>query len=96
LTRCTDKNYLPDKRSNNPDESIKTPQQQLEDYRREVQKIDKLMGNVNTTRSENSSNRHIDDCGNDNTLSLRNARIGKDLIKCHTQKDVRSIFGKSK
>lgn len=44
-------------------------------------------------KERNKPKRKNDSCSGISSLTLRNARVGKKLMKCHTKQDVQSIYG---
>jgi hypothetical protein len=64
--------------------------EQLENYRQNVRYINKITGSENTTTKTNAQE---DPCDGVTQFQLRNARIGKDISKCHSKDDVRHIYG---
>lgn len=62
--------------------------EQLENYRKEVRKVQRITGSKRSQREEKT-----DDCDAVSSLALRNARVSKDVMKCHSMDDVRHIYG---
>ena len=76
--------------SKTPPES---PKQQLQRYREEVEAVEKLIGKepgkVATRRAKSSGL----NCNGVTRLQLRNARVKKQVLICHSKEDVRSMLG---
>lgn len=67
--------------------------EQLENYRRSVRETEKITGSRKESTKRKTDN---DPCASIISLTLRNARISNDVMKCHTMEDVRSIYGDPK
>lgn len=66
--------------------------EQLRNYRRNVRDIEELVGGEDApagARTPAAKN----PCARVTSLQLRNARVGKDIVRCHRQADVRAILG---
>lgn len=63
---------------------------QLENFRSEVRKVEQITGSENRKIKRKSK---TGPCENVSTLALRNARVSKDVMKCHSMDDVRHIYG---
>jgi hypothetical protein len=67
---------------------------QLNRYRESVRRIDRLIGketDAAATTGRKSAGRDV--CDQVGSLTLRNARISREVIKCHSEQDVRAIHG---
>lgn len=64
--------------------------EQLENYRKEVRKVEKITG-----KKINKKNNRIKEepCDHASSHALRNARVSNDVMKCHSMDDVRHIHG---
>lgn len=62
--------------------------EQLENYRRDVNKINRLIGS-----KEKTPKPETDHCDQVTALSLRNARVRKEIMKCHSEDDIQHIHG---
>ncbi len=72
----------------------KTPRrnavQQLENYRNSLKQIDRITG---SSSSPKTPARETGSCENVSRMQLRNARVSKDIKKCHSEEDIRHIYG---
>jgi len=68
--------------------SSRSAVEQLENYRRNLKHIDNITGSNKTLKQEKDG-----PCANVTSLQLRNARVSKDLMSCHSEDDVRHIYG---
>ena len=62
--------------------------EQLENYRNSVRQINNITG-----KTEHSSDKKKTACSDVSSLKLRNARVSKDIMRCHNEDDVRHIYG---
>ena len=70
-----------------------SPQQQLRRYRKGVEEIEDLIGSDDPKPAASAKKSAALDCSGVTRLQLRNARVKKQLMKCHEMRDVRSILG---
>ena len=64
--------------------------EQLENYRNSVKKIERITGKPEKVKKEKNTR---PPCDNVLSLTLRNARVSKDIMKCHSMDDIRDIYG---
>jgi len=62
--------------------------QQLENYRKSLKQIDNITG----WKSKASPSK-TEPCDNVSRMQLRNARVSRDIMKCHSEDDIRHIYG---
>ena len=62
--------------------------EQLENYREQVKRINRLTGNKKQKENHKSA-----PCDDVTSLELRNARVSKELMACQSMNDVRHIYG---
>ena len=62
--------------------------QQLENYRKSVERIGRITGSAAKSKSPQTS-----PCDNVSRMQLRNARVSKDIMQCHSEDDIRHIYG---
>lgn len=84
VVKSTRDSYLGGQKRNNDRSAI----EQLQNYRKEVRRVESITGqNKKTIQKKNGH------CETVSSLALRNARISKDVLKCHSMDDVRHIYG---
>ena len=71
----------------------RSPLDQLENYRNSVKKIERITGKPEKTKTTKSTQAR---CDNVSSLTLRNARVSRDVMKCHSMDDIRDIYGEPK
>jgi hypothetical protein len=64
---------------------------QLKSYRQKIKHIDEITGAKSKVNRKSRSS--AEPCDSVSTLELRNARVSKDVMKCHTTDDVKHIYG---
>lgn len=70
-----------------------SPKLQLQRYRKEVKAVEKLIGKDAPKPAAVSKKTSGPNCNGVTRLQLRNARVSKELLKCHSKQDVKSILG---
>ena len=70
-----------------------SPIDQLQNYRDEVRRIDELIGSDSPDRPASPSRTQSNDCDQVSSLQLRNARVSRDIQRCHSEADVRAMKG---
>ncbi len=104
--RCTDANGLPvfSQRPCGPQAQVQTIQdlpaatsdpgrsatEQLQNYRKQLRRIDGITGHRPARSADKTT---VRDCDRISALQLRNARISRDLMRCHSEDDVRNMYG---
>ncbi len=64
--------------------------EQLQNYRQQPRSIDKITGHQPVRPTDKRTGK---DCDRISALQLRNARVSRDLMKCHSEDDVRNMHG---
>ena len=70
-----------------------SPKQQLRRYQKGVEEIENLIGGDDPKPVTRKKKSYALDCSGVTRLQLRNARVSKNVMKCHTMRDVRSMLG---